>query len=184
MHNAPNDGSAPFAAALDATLGAEGGYTNDPHDPGNWTGGSIGRGQCHGTQWGISASAYPQLDIRTLTRDAAASIYRRDFWDRLQCDALHPRLAMLVFDAAVNNGRARACIWLQTTLSVAADGVPGPATLQAAQQQCADPARVAALACEYQARRMDFMARLPGWHQYGLGWARRLCIGLAGTAPS
>ncbi|WP_425526518.1 glycosyl hydrolase 108 family protein [Xanthomonas oryzae] len=49
-------------------LSHEGGYVNDPRDPGGET------------QWGISKRAYPELNIRALTRDQAIEIYRRDYW--------------------------------------------------------------------------------------------------------
>ena len=57
-----------FERAFAVVLGHEGGYTADPADPGNWTGGAPGRGECRGTNWGISAASYPYLPIRALTR--------------------------------------------------------------------------------------------------------------------
>lgn len=56
--------SAVLERAYAVVLGYEGGFTQDPRDPGNWTGGRIGHGQLRGTQHGISAAAYPNLDIR------------------------------------------------------------------------------------------------------------------------
>ena len=63
-----------FAAAFAVVLGHEGGYTADPTDPGNWTGGAPGRGECRGTNWGISAASYPDLPIRALTPDQARTM--------------------------------------------------------------------------------------------------------------
>ena len=60
-----------FDQAFAAVIGHEGGYTSDARDPGNWTGGAVGQGACKGTQWGISAAAYPALDIAGLTPAAA-----------------------------------------------------------------------------------------------------------------
>ena len=57
-----------FERCFAFTLGAEGGYSNNPADPGNWTGGAVGNGELRGTNFGISASAYPQLDIANLTQ--------------------------------------------------------------------------------------------------------------------
>ncbi|MBV9735794.1 MAG: hypothetical protein JO209_07770 [Acidisphaera sp.] len=164
--------STAFAAAFADVIGAEGGYTDDPADPGNWTGGACGRGVCRGTNWGISAAAYPTLDIAGLSEDAAQAIYRRDYWAPLQADALPPPLALLVFDAAVNNGVGRAARWLQTAAGVAADGQVGPRTLAAVQAQSGNGA---ALCAEFQAQRLVYMAALPTWRSFGLGWARRLC---------
>jgi len=161
-----------FERAFGVVVGEEGGFTADPADPGNWTGGVCGRGECRGTRYGVSAAAYPALPIASLTLEAARAIYRRDYWDRIGGDRLPPPLALLVFDAAVNNGVGRAVRWLQTACGVAPDGVLGPATAAAVAAQAG---RGAALMAEYQAQRLTFMAGLPTWRTFGLGWARRLC---------
>ena len=163
---------AAFDQAFRIVIGEEGGFSADPADPGNWTGGACGRGACLGTRYGISAAAYPNLAIATLTLDAAQAIYRRDYWDRVQGDGLPPPLALLVFDAAVNNGVGRAVRWLQAAVGVAPDGLLGPRTLAAVG---AKAGQGAGLLAEFQAQRLTFMAGLPTWRAFGLGWARRLC---------
>jgi lysozyme family protein len=145
---------AAFDQAFRLVIGHEGGFTANPADPGNWTGGAPGRGECRGTKFGISARAYPDLDIADLTLDQAQAIYRRDYWDKLGAAALPPPLALLAFDAAVNNGLGRARQWL----ALARNQQTGAAT-------CA----------EFLAQRVAFMASLPTWRSFGLGWARRLC---------
>ena len=120
-----------FDQAFRIVVGEEGGFTTNPADPGNWTGGACGRGECRGTRYGVSAAAYPDIGIATLTLDAARAIYRRDYWDRVQGDLLPPPLALLVFDAAVNNGVGRAVRWLQQASGVPPDGVMGAHTLAA-----------------------------------------------------
>ncbi len=102
-----------FTACVGFTLGMEGGYGADPQDPGNWTGGAIGKGQLRGTNFGISAASYPTLDIAHLTRDAAEAIYERDYWSKINGDQLAGPMAPVVFDASVNNGLHRAITWLQ-----------------------------------------------------------------------
>ena len=120
-----------FDQAFAAVIGHEGGYTDDPRDAGNWTGGAAGQGALRGTNRGISAAAYPALDIAALTAADARAIYRRDYWDKVAGDSLPPPLALLVFDAAVNAGVGRAARWLQGAAGVHADGAIGPATLAA-----------------------------------------------------
>ena len=93
-----------FAHCFAETVGEEGGFSADPDDPGNWTGGSIGLGACRGTKFGISAASYPALDIASLSLEDAKAIYARDYWAPIQGDKLPPALAMIVFDAAVNAG--------------------------------------------------------------------------------
>jgi lysozyme family protein len=163
-----------FARCLAFTLRAEGGFTNNPADPGNWTGGKIGAGVLRGTNFGISAAAYPQLDIANLTEAAAGEIYRRDYWAPVQGDALALPVALVAFDAAVNAGSHRSILWLQQAAGVSADGVFGAETLAAIKS-----ANALALAREALTRRIDFYARLPGWPDFGLGWSRRV-IALAG----
>ena len=161
-----------FDQAFRVVVGEEGGFTANPADPGNWTGGACGRGQCLGTRYGVSAAAYPGLAIATLTLDAARAIYRRDYWDLVAGDRLPPPLALLVFDAAVNNGVGRAVRWLQTAAGVPPDGAMGPRTLAAVAARAGQGSELLA---EFQAQRLLFMAGLPTWRTFGLGWARRLC---------
>ena len=159
-----------FLRAFPIVVSAEGGLTTDPADPGNWTGGARGRGVCRGTRWGISAAAYPTLDIARLTLADAQALCRRDYWDRVRGDELPAAAALLVFDAAVNNGVSRAVHWLQMAAGVAADGMLGAESLAAVHAR-----PLQALLVEFQAQRMVFMAGLPTWRSFGLGWARRLC---------
>jgi lysozyme family protein len=142
-----------FERAFAITVGMEGGYSETSADPGNWTGGAPHVGDLKGTKYGISAASYPTLDISNLTLDQARAIYKRDYWDRIGADALAPALALLTFDAAVNNGVGRAKQWLLLV------------------QRQPDP-RTACI--EFMAQRTLFMASLPGWRNFGLGWARRL----------
>lgn len=161
-----------FENAFRAVIGVEGGYTANPVDPGNWTGGKCQTGQCKGTKYGISAASYPTLMIADLTLVDAQTIYRRDYWDKTAGDDLPPALALLVFDAAVNSGPERAVKWLQTALKVTADGIVGPVTINAAHGSAG---KGAALLAEYQAQRLLFLTGLPTWHVFGLGWTRRVC---------
>jgi lysozyme family protein len=158
-----------FARCFAFTLGAEGGYSNNPSDPGNWTGGGVGRGVLRGTKFGISAAAYPQVDIAGLTETDAGQIYRRDYFDPLHGHDLKLPVALVAFDAAVNAGLRRSIIWLQQAANKNEDGMLGPETLVAL-----NAADGAVLAQEALARRMDFYARSPGWTNFGLGWARRM----------
>jgi lysozyme family protein len=159
-----------FSQCFALVIGHEGGFDTTAADPGNWTGGIIGVGKLRGTNWGISAGSYPNLDIANLTLAAAQTIYHTDYWARLQADCLPPALALLVFDAGVNNGVGQAIHWLQTAAGTPSDGELGPATLAAVAQS-----NVHSLCAEFQAQRLTAMASLPSWRVFGLGWARRLC---------
>ncbi len=161
-----------FLQAFGIIVGEEGSYSDNVADPGNWTGGRCGVGRCGGTKFGVSAASYPAVDIVNLTIAGAQVIYRRDYWDQVQGDMLPPPLSLLVFDAAVNNGTVRAIRWLQQAVGVTVDGVMGAATLAAVAARSGSGA---VLLAEFQAQRLSYMAALPTWRTFGLGWARRLC---------
>ena len=146
-----------FRIFIERLLSHEGGYVNDPRDPGGET------------QWGISKRSYPSVNIKALTREGAIEIYRRDFWERSRADDLSPAVGFQLLDAAVNSGIAQATRWLQRAVGVADDGVIGPVTLGAIR--IADPAD---LVLKFNAERLDFMTRLNGWQAFGRGWARRI----------
>jgi lysozyme family protein len=158
-----------FDQAFEIVVGHEGGYTDNPNDRGNWDTGQIGQGKLKGTKYGISAMSYPTIDIAALTLDGAKAIYRRDYWDKIEGDSLDPGLALVVFDAAVNNGVGRAVRWLQEAVGVTADGVIGDATRAAIKAADATEALVGV-----HAARIHFMASLPTWATFGKGWSRRL----------
>lgn len=158
-----------FARCVAFTLASEGGFTKTASDPGNWTGAAVGHGELHGTKYGISAAAYPGLDIENLSEQDAENIYRRDYYTALHGDELLLPVALVLFDGAVNAGLRRAVIWLQQAANLLADGVLGAQTLEAVKAVDA-----LVLAREMLARRIDFYARLPTWPDFGLGWTRRV----------
>lgn len=166
-----------FDAAFEVLIGHEGGFTDNAKDPGNWTGGKVGKGRLAGTKFGISAASFPTLDIMALTLDQAKAIYRASYWTPARCDQLPMPAALIMFDAAVNNGRGNAIKFLQQATGATADGLIGTATLAALSKALGNgsPERATALAAEMLARRMHFMASLSTWPTFGLGWARRLC---------
>lgn len=95
------------------TLNWEGGYQNLHWDLGNWTGCQVGVGQNKGTKYGISACAYPNLDIQNITREQAEKIYYEDYWIRSGASQESWPMCLLVFDSAVNFGASVAAAWLK-----------------------------------------------------------------------
>ncbi len=102
-----------FEIAFQRLIGHEGGYSNDRDDPGNWTGGKVGLGKLLGTKFGLAANTYPNLDIKNLTIDQAKLIYKKDWWDKLGADQLHPTIVYRLWDFAINAGKSRAVKELQ-----------------------------------------------------------------------
>jgi lysozyme family protein len=144
-----------FRYAVEEVLRSEGGYVNDPRDPGGET------------NYGISKRAYPNLDIAKLTRDEAIAIYHRDYWLAAKCDKLPPALGVVVFDAAVNQGVSRAIQMLQSAIGVTVDGVIGPQTISRASLT----PKTALVA--FTTERILHYASLPAWKTYGKGWTSR-----------
>jgi lysozyme family protein len=146
-----------FEGFIERVLSHEGGYVNDARDPGGET------------KFGICKRSYPSVDIKGLTRDAAISIYRADFWERVKGDELPRAFAFQALDAAVNHGIGNAVRWLQRAAGVADDGNIGPATLAAISRQ--EPAD---LVLAFNAERLEFYAKLAAFDAFGRGWVRRV----------
>jgi len=89
-----------FDKAFNFVLTYEGVYSNDPDDPGGVT------------KYGISKKSHPNVDVENLTVDGAREIYRREYWIPAGCEQAAPKLAVVVFDSAVNCGVSRAVHWL------------------------------------------------------------------------
>lgn len=83
-----------------------------------------------------SAGAPDPYDIqfvKSLNESEAGDIYRSEYWDKLHLDNFTSQdVAAKVFDLAVNTGTYQAAIFLQRALGIIADGILGPATLEAA----------------------------------------------------
>ena len=175
MTDAPNTVSDPtadarFARALDHVFRWEGGFSDDPADPGGATRFGITRATL--ADW--RGEAVSVADVRALGRDEAAAIYRARYWDACRCAEMPPGLDLLLFDAAVNQGAGRAVRILQAALRVRQDGEVGPVTQNAARS--ADPR---AVIVEFAARRMQAYGMLATFPRFGLGWSRRLMDGVA-----
>jgi len=153
-----------FDKAFALTVGVEGGYCNDPADPGGET------------KYGISKRAHPDIDIKALTLDQAKDIYRRDYWQAASCDSMPERIGHLVFDCAVHHGVKTAIKLLQRALKVADDGEFGPITRGTLTAR--DTNETADL---LMAQRMLYLMTCSAWPTYKLGWAKR-CFSVARAA--
>lgn len=90
----------------------EGGYQSFEWDAGNWTGCQPGVGELKGTNFGISACSYPELDIKNLSMTQADEIYYKDYWLASGADKLPWPYCLVVFDTAVLHGVGAAREWL------------------------------------------------------------------------
>lgn len=153
-----------FDQAFEKLIGHEGGYADNPKDPGGET------------KYGISKRSYPNENIKGMTLERAKQIYMHDFWAPAGCDSLPDAIRFDVFDTAVNSGVRTAIRLLQRACEAHDDGILGPLTLQALQSIPA-----ARLLARYNAHRLRFMTDLPTWGDFSRGWARRIADNLLGA---
>lgn len=167
-----------FEKAFARLIGHEGGYSTDRNDPGNWTGGKVGKGVLKGTKYGIAANTYPNLDIKNLTLEQAKAIYKKDWWDKLGAEQLHPAIVYQLWDFAVNAGKSRAVKELQQVAGVIDDGILGAKTIAAVK---ALP--VTDVLILLTAERLRFYTSLTTWGTYGKGWTNRVADNLKYVVP-
>lgn len=159
-----------FTDAVELVLNVEAGFQIRRSDPGNWTGGKVGKGMLVGTNHGISAASYPNEDIKNMTTERARFLYKRDYWDVIRGDQIPYPLAYVTMDAAVNCGPITAARWMQDSLGVTPDGKVGPITIAAAQQ-ASDILKNAAGVCR---RRLLYSMQLDNWAENAVGWTQRI----------
>ncbi|MDX1506567.1 MAG: glycosyl hydrolase 108 family protein, partial [Spongiibacter sp.] len=145
-----------FETAVAHVLAEEGGWVNDPRDPGGET------------KYGICKRQYPDIDIKSLTVDDAKAIYLRDYWGALPACLPEP-VDSLVFNCGVNCGVGTAIRLLQRAVGTKDDGDWGPKSREALSGK--PRASLPALFCAEWAR---YYALLDGFPRFGRGWMRRV----------
>ncbi len=152
-----------FADCFAALMGNEGGYSNNPADPGGET------------MWGITERVARKHGytgaMRDLPQSLAMSIAKSDYWDPFQLDQISPTIAFQVFDCAYNGGMPAK--WLQRAACVAEDGVIGAGTIAAVR--AADPDKII---MRFDAYRLHYMADLKNRPTFAGGWMHRIAENL------
>jgi lysozyme family protein len=154
-----------FERAFAQTLKHEGGYVDHPSDPG----GATNLGVTIGTLSQHLGRPATKAEVRALTPEAVKPIYKRNYWDAVDGDLLHPAVAYALYDYAVNSGPKRATIAVQRLVGVADDGKLGPITRAAIAKR--DPSDLVRAICH---ERLGFLRRLSTWRTFGKGWTRRV----------
>lgn len=171
-----------FLNAFKEVLGYEGGYTDEPNDNGNWTGGKKDKGELKGTKYGISAASYPTKDIKNLTLEDAQAIYYIDFWHQLRLDEITDyQIQLEIFDTSVNCGVNTAAIMAQKALSflgaqTAIDGVMGSRTIAALNLMIShDPEALHKALNGYQFMHYErIVINNPSQLKFARGWLKRI----------
>jgi lysozyme family protein len=169
-----------FSICLRFTLEAEGGFVDNPDDPGG------------ATNKGITLRLFQRYrpkatveDLRNIDDTTLTTIYNCEFWIPTHCGGLPAGVDLMVFDMAVNAGPGTSIRMLQRAVDVKADGFIGPATLAAIRSH--QPTELVASLAQAQLR---YYEGLPGWGEFGRGWSNRVtarqtaALKSLGPAPS
>ncbi len=152
-----------FDDAFTNLIGNEGGYSDDPNDPGGKT------------RWGVTervARAHGYTgDMKDYPLEDAKVVAKKLYWDPYGCDAFHPDIGFQILDAAYNGGHV--VLWMQQAAGVKADGAIGPHTLAAVRT--ADPK---AWTMKFLAARLTYLTLTKPWPHEGAGWAHRIANNL------
>lgn len=151
--------------ALAEVLRHEGGFVDDPRDPGGMT--NLGCTKKTWENW--VGHPVDERCMRNLNAQDVAPLYKTKYWDKIRADDLPAGIDYVVFDCAINAGTGRAVKLLQEVVGSYVDGVLGGNTLRAVLGT--DPVSLVELYCD---RRLAFLESLPTWPVFGKGWRNRV----------
>ena len=151
--------------SLALVLKSEGGYVNNPADPGGMT--NLGVTKNVWEEW--VGHPIDEKIMRELTPERVAPLYKRKYWDACNCDNLPLGIDYLVFDFAVNAGVGRSAKTLQTAIGCVPDGVIGVNTMAAINK--AEPK---SLIDKFATAKTNFYQSLKTFPIFGKGWLRRV----------
>ena len=154
-----------YDKCLETILHHEGGYVNHPKDPGGET------------NLGVTKRVYEEFggtkDMKDLTVEDVAPIYKKGYWDKMKGDELPNGLDLCVFDFGVNAGPGRSAKYLQTMIGTVADGGIGPNTL-AKLAEYVEKHGLAPAIDNFQEARQGYYEKLSTFATFGKGWTRRV----------
>ena len=154
-----------YDKCLETILHHEGGYVNHPKDPGGET------------NLGVTKRVYEEhggtKDMKELTVEDVAPIYKSGYWDKMKGDELPTGLDLCVFDFGVNAGPGRSAKYLQTMIGTVADGGIGPNTLKALGNYIESEGVEKAIR-DFQEARQSYYEKLSTFETFGRGWTRRV----------
>jgi lysozyme family protein len=168
-------------AAIDFVLAQEGGFVDNPADPG----GATNRGVSLRAVRNLDADGHAGLDfdldvdgdvdaadIKLIDEPRARAFYRSRYWNPCRCDDIPWPLSLIVFDAAVNQGVISAVAGLQRTVGTKVDGHVGPNTITAARAAMqTEPDATIRRAVVLRLDRYRGLANAPDFFR---GWADRM----------
>ena len=154
-----------FKHALEYLVKSEGGYVDNPKDPGGRT--NLGVTQKVWESWVGRESN--EKEMRALTKADVEPLYKRKYWDACRCDDLPTGLDYLVFDFAVNAGIGRSAKTLQSCVGVSVDGQIGNQTIEAIKKIAPSD-----LIERFSEAKINFYKSLVTFPTFGKGWLNRV----------
>ena len=154
-----------FKQALEYLVKSEGGYVDNPKDPGGRT--NLGVTQKVWESWVGRESN--EKEMRLLTKANVEPLYKRKYWDACRCDDLPSGLDYLVFDFAVNAGVGRSAKTLQSCVGVSVDGQIGNQTIEATKKIAPSD-----LIERFSEAKINFYKSLVTFPTFGKGWLNRV----------
>jgi lysozyme family protein len=156
-----------FQTALKFVLDEEGGYTNDPHDPGGETNFGIIQSEYNEYR---TEKGFAKQSVKYIRKEEYEDIYLKQYWLKDKCDVLPGGIDIVVFDSAVNCGVGTSIKFLQRALGVDDDGKLGPITLD----KLSKTKNLNVLITKILDYRMKYYRALNGFKYYGVGWSNRV----------
>ena len=153
-----------FDKCLHMLLEHEGGYVNNVHDKGGMT--NLGVTKRVYDKW-IDRESTEQ-EMRDLTPEDVAPIYKKNYWNRVKGDQLPSGLDWACFDWAVNSGSGRPAKAVQRAVGATVDGAIGKQTVGLVMEK--DPEFI--IDYVYTVRK-SFYESLDDYKHFGRGWSRR-----------
>jgi lysozyme family protein len=153
-----------FEKCLEMLLHHEGGYVNNVHDKGGMT--NLGVTKRVYDKWIDREST--EEEMRNLTPEDVAPIYKKNYWDRVKGDLLPSGLDWACFDWAVNSGSGRPAKAVQRAVGATVDGAIGKNTIALVMEK--DPEFI--IDYVYTVRK-SFYEGLDDYKHFGRGWSRR-----------
>jgi len=166
-----------FHECLKIIFAHENGYVNDLDDPGGMT--NMGVTEKTWKEWDIAQNGrdrnkkVTEDEMRGLTKDDVAPIYKNWYWDRVKGENWPSGLDLCVFDFGVNAGTGRAVKFLQKIVGAAPDGLVGNRTL-AKIEECEKKSGIQQLIKDYGKERLAYYEKISkGNPKYLEGWKKR-----------
>lgn len=159
-----------FENAMQVLLTQEGGFSNHPSDHGGATNHGITQSELR--RW--RGNAVSVDDVRNLSVAEATAIYKANYWDAMNLDALrNGDLQAVLFNQGVLNGPQTVIMALQQLVLANVDGVLGADTIAAIERFGNDTALAMHVLCEMQLRYVRIVQRNASQIVFLEGWLRR-----------